>query len=331
MKTINVCPSNLSEGHDSYSRQALNILFSGQNVSPYLNFSIEKDKQGTLSRHTNNLSISGAQEKYGAVIENGTIRLAEEGEQSTHILKPPPQNQALFDRKAIPANEHLTMQIATQVYGIKVAPNGLCLSKDKLWIYITKRFDIDEHGRKYAVEDFAAITGRTADTDGDNFKYEGAYEDIAIKIKQLIPAWKVALEKFFSLIIFNYIFANGDAHLKNFSILKKDGEVLLSPAYDLINTEMHIDDADFALKNGLSTHIEKSEQYEYYGHPCKIDFIEFGKQIGLNDKRIQRIINAYMEFPPMVNNLIANSFLTQEKQKRNYKRIIEQRRLRFIR
>jgi hypothetical protein len=30
---------------------------------------------------------------------------------------------------------------------------------------------------------------------------------------------------------------NADAHLKNFSLLERGGELRLSPAYDLINTE----------------------------------------------------------------------------------------------
>ncbi|SFN87223.1 HipA-like C-terminal domain-containing protein [Salegentibacter flavus] len=48
------------------------------------------------------------------------------------------------------------------------------------------------------------------------------------------------------------MFSNGDAHLKNFAILETPmGDHWLSPAYDLLNTRIHVDDSDFALEEGL--------------------------------------------------------------------------------
>jgi serine/threonine-protein kinase HipA len=48
------------------------------------------------------------------------------------------------------------------------------------------------------------------------------------------------------------LFSNGDAHLKNFSILETNfGDYRLSPAYDLLNSRIHVSDQDFALENGL--------------------------------------------------------------------------------
>jgi serine/threonine-protein kinase HipA len=46
----------------------------------------------------------------------------------------------------MPANEHLTMQIARQVYGIETAENALIFFKDGAPAYITKRFDVKEDG-----------------------------------------------------------------------------------------------------------------------------------------------------------------------------------------
>jgi serine/threonine-protein kinase HipA len=58
--------------------------------------------------------------------------------------------------------------------------------------------------------------------------------------------------KFFRLVMFNFLFSNGDAHLKNFSILEtKDGDFRLAPAYDLLDTRIHIDNTEFALDKGL--------------------------------------------------------------------------------
>lgn len=76
------------------------------------------------------ISVSGVQEKFPAIIDNGKIRIAPDGERPTHILKPAPWDKTLRDRKQIPANEHLTMQIASQVYGIQTASNGINASAD---------------------------------------------------------------------------------------------------------------------------------------------------------------------------------------------------------
>ncbi len=53
-----------------------------------------------------NLSISGAQEKIPAILENGKIRIAKAGERSTYILKPAPLDR-IYLREQIPANDIL--------------------------------------------------------------------------------------------------------------------------------------------------------------------------------------------------------------------------------
>jgi serine/threonine-protein kinase HipA len=102
------------------------------------------------------------------------------------------------------------------------------------------------------------------------------------------------IEKYFSLVVFNYLFSNGDAHLKNFSLLESsEGDYLLSPAYDLVNTKLHIDDNDFALNKGLFADEYKSAAYQKNGHPSVIDFIEFAKRIGVSKGRVE---NSYSHF-----------------------------------
>lgn len=45
--------------------------------------------------------------------------------------------------------------------------------------------------------------------------------------------------EFTDRIIYNFIVGNGDAHGKNFSVLYRDGQPRLSPAYDLISTTVY--------------------------------------------------------------------------------------------
>ena len=88
------------------------------------------------------------------VLKDSRIRIAGADDRSTHILKPAPWDRTLLERKQIPANENLTMQIASQVYGIKTAENGLCFTSKGEIVYITKRFDILPDGSKLPMEDF---------------------------------------------------------------------------------------------------------------------------------------------------------------------------------
>ncbi len=331
MIEIEHCPSTLKEGFKTYSPKALKTLFDGKKVSHILDFNIDEFRNGTsLEDAMHRLSVSGVQEKFPAVIENAKIRLLQEEGRSTYILKPAPWDKTLIERNQIPANEHLTMQIASQVYGIMTAANGLCLTPKGQMVYITRRFDVMQDGQKLSMEDFASVVGRNEQTDGAHFKYSGCYEDIAIAIKKYVAAWMVDLERFFELVLFNYIYANADDHLKNFSLIKQGDDLRLAPAYDLMNTSLHVIGDDFGLDGGLSPNIEKSDVYEREKHPCRLDFERFGLHIGITNRRVQKILDKYMSLPEGSKTLIENSFLNN-KMKRTYLRVVNERISRFVR
>jgi len=330
MRTISVCPATLQPGYDTYSPMALKLLFGGEKVSPFLDFEFDGiSANSDLQVNQRNLSISGAQEKYSAVVERGHIRLSQLGEQGTFILKPAPLLN-IQTRKQIPANEHLTMQIASQVYGIETASNALCFSAKGQPVYITRRFDVKPDLTKYPMEDFASVLGKTEQGADSNFKYDGHYAMIADAIRTIVPAWMVETERFFKLVLFNYLYANEDAHLKNFSLINRNGEYALAPAYDLLNTRLHLESDDLGLKGGLAPDIAPSDALLRTGHLCRTDFERFAQRIGLPAKRAERVLDLFKEFPSMVNDLIDNSFLN-DKMKRNYWRIINQRRQWFVR
>ncbi len=112
------------------------------------------------------------------------------------------------------------------------------------------------------------------------------------------------MRRFFELVVFNYLFANGDAHLKNFSLQQTtNGDYLLSPAYDLLNTSLHIQDEDFALQEGLIPPAEHSDIYARTGHPCRADFETFGKRIGVLPKKVSAILDMFSQEQPAVYEL----------------------------
>lgn len=331
MIELDNCPSLLVEGHSTYCQKARKLLFDGKRVSHVLDFNIDEFRDvEEISRAMKRISVSGVQEKFPAVIDDGQIRIANDDERSTYILKPAPWDPTLLDRKFIPVNENLTMQIASQVYGIVTAANGLCFTKNGQRVYITKRFDVMPDGTRLVMEDFATVVGKNEYDYGEGFKYMGSFEDIAVGIRNNVSAWMVDMERFLELVVFNYIYANGDDHLKNFSLILQGEDYRLAPAYDLLNTSLHVNGEQLCLDGGLSPNIVKSDVYMQTGHPCRLDFERFAERIGVIDPRAKRILDKYMCLPEKSRELIDRSLLT-DKLKRKYIRIVEERIARFVR
>jgi len=319
LKELNNCPGTLAEGYSTYSPSCLRNLFNGKKVKHILSYDqpqFNEEVADLFIENRKRISISGVQEKLSFVLEKNVLRLTKEGEQGTYILKPIPRDLIKVDQ--VPANEHLTMQIAKQVFGLNTAENALIFFTNGSPAYITKRFDVKEDGTKWGKEDFATLAGKTTDNAGPNFKYQFSYEEAGLLIQKYVSAWRIEIEKYFSLVLFNFLFSNGDAHLKNFSLLESSkGDYLLSPVYDLLNTTLHVDDSDFALDKGLFLDDFKSEQYKKNKHPNKLDFVEFGRRIGVSENRIEKLLAPYLEKQALMETLISRSFLT-EANKRGY-------------
>ncbi len=316
---IKYCPGTLAEGNNTYSRTCLRRVFNGKSVShilPYNSPQTDEEDDTKFVDNRKRISISGVQEKMSIILDKNKLRLTEEGEQGNYILKPIPRDLKKVDQ--VPANEHLTMQIAQQVYGINTAENALIFFKDGKPAYITKRFDVKADGGKWGKEDFASLAGKTEENAGVNFKYDYSYEEIFELLKKYVPAYLVETEKMFALIVFNYLFSNGDAHLKNFSLLESpNGDYILSPAYDLINTRIHVDDTDLALDKGLFKDGYKSEVYKKFNYPNKEDFKELARRMEIKENRFDKVLAPFLEKQTKVEELINNSYL-DNKTKRAY-------------
>jgi serine/threonine-protein kinase HipA len=285
-------------------------LFDGKRVSTVLEFDKPKAENMTMyNEHSKRMSISGVQLKYSLKLNGNKLELCESKGQ--YIIKPIPTADHLEMMEDAPENEHLTMQIASQIFNIKTAHNALIYFKDGTPAYITKRFDVKEDGTKYIQEDFAQITNRTNETHGESYKYEGSYLEIGELIRKYVPASMIAIENFFKIIVFNYIFSNGDAHLKNFSLIRNDfGEMELSPSYDLMSTIIHTPgERDTALDLYKNDH--ESEYYSTYGHYGRTEFIEFAKRLGIVEVRYMRIINEFIENKEFIVKDLEYSLLSQ--------------------
>ena len=316
MKDLTVCPSILQEGYDTYSPIARRTLFDGHAVSHI--FSEASPDTGTVEaneavKSVGRISLSGAQPKFSIVVDDDKLRYIREGEQGTFILKPRPTAYQIINKDFCVANEHVTMQIASQVYGIETAANALCFFDDGTPAYITRRFDVHSKG-KYKQEDFAALLGYTKDNAGSNYKYDKAsYEECAEVIHKYVKATLVDIRRFFRIILFNFVTLNDDAHLKNFSLIERNGEYRLSPAYDLINTSLQLMNPHiFALDKGL---FKEGMVFSDTHTISRSDFEEFGKRIGLPIKVIKQEIDMFAAEQPLVKELLGRSFLSPSLQK----------------
>lgn len=306
------CPGTLAGGFSTYSKTALNRVFQGKKVHhvlPYVSPASNAETDALFELNRKQISISGVQEKFSVLLEKNKLRLITENEQGTYILKPIPSSGKKPDQ--MPANEHLTMQIARQLYGIETAENAMIFFLDGTPAYITKRFDVQSDGSKLAQEDFASLAQRTPQTYGTDYKYLGNYYEIFELMKRYLPTYKIEAPKLFKLLVFNYLFSNGDAHFKNFSVIETSmGDYRLSPAYDLLNSRIHIDDKDFALDDGL---LPKNLAQDKIG----LQFTKLAELAGIGEKNFQAIMEMMLSKSDLVEKMIAASFLN-DTIKRNY-------------
>lgn len=309
---IQNCPGTLKEGHQTYSSTALKHVFSGKKVNHVLPYDSPATNDLTnelFAENKQRMSISGVQEKFSVLLDKNKLRLIEEKEQGQYILKPAPIVGKHPEN--MPANEHLTMQIARQVFNIETAQNALIFFKNGTAAYITKRFDVKKDGSKWGQEDFASLAGLTPQTHGENYKYTGNYSYLFTIMKKYVPAYRVEALKLFKLILFNYLFSNGDAHFKNFSLIETEmGDYKLSPAYDLLNSRIHIDDHDFALEEGLLPRAEAQGK-------IAAQFHVLANIAEINETQVDKILGLLTSKKEDVLSLINRSYLS-EKLKRNY-------------
>ena len=319
MEKINVCPSTLAEGFDTYSPAARKLLFDGKEVSHILTFDSpnnENSDREEYARHVGRISLSGVQPKASLMLSaEGQLVRPSEGERGQYILKPAPSSYTLLERKYCPANEHLSMQIAAQVYHIETAANGLCFFRDGEAAYLTRRFDVAPDGSKYQQEDLASLGGLTKANGGSDYKYSNlSYEECAELIWKYTKAAPVEVLKFFRIVVYNYLILNDDAHLKNFSLMNRGNrEYHLTPAYDLINTSLHLyEPRIFALDKGL---FREGMQLSDTHSVSRKDFGEFGRRIGLSERILKRELDFFAAEHPLAQNLIRRSFLSEKLQR----------------
>lgn len=193
-------------------------------------------------------SLAGVQLKLSATMTAGRLTVPVHGVGGSWIVK--------LQSPAFPGlceQEFAMMRLAAAV-GIDV-PEVRLVSSDLIGnlprgvrtgpgpALAVRRFDRSDDGDRVHIEDFAQVVGAYPEQ-----KYLAAgYREIAEVIGREIG--DDAVIEFIRRLVFCALIGNGDAHLKNWSLIYPDGRnPKLAPAYDLVSTIAYADDDRMALQ-----------------------------------------------------------------------------------
>lgn len=200
----------------------------------------------------NRFSLAGVQMKFSMKKKDGRYNLPAEGELGDWIVKTPSTQH-----KDVPLNEYSSMSLAAMV-GVNI-PDIKLVALDKLvnlppinlpqenLAFAIKRFDREE-GKRIHMEDFAQVFVKYP-----HEKYNTAnYEQIARVLYLFSGDGLADAQQLARRLLVNVLLANGDAHLKNWSLIYMDKITpRLSPSYDIVTTGVYVEnERQFALNLG---------------------------------------------------------------------------------
>lgn len=198
---------------------------------------------------TNRFSLAGVQMKFSLKERDGRYHLRHSGELGDWIIKTPSTHF-----RQVPENEYTAMRLA-QLAGVDIPEIRLvaidALEKlpqislpDEKLAFAIKRFDRDGEERIH-MEDFAQVLVKHSSE-----KYGSAnYEQLGKILYDYTGDSLANIQQFARRLLVNILLANGDAHLKNWSLLYRNRITPeLSPAYDIVTTAVYIaGETQFAL------------------------------------------------------------------------------------
>lgn len=182
-------------------------------------------------------SLGGMQLKFSMLRQGQRYTLHTAGALGDYIVKPPSA-----DFPALPRVEAAMMATARAI-GIEV-PEVLLVSADQIDglpalspylaeepFYAIRRFDRHQGGRVH-IEDFAQVFNLRPSQ-----KYNRANHDMIAATLLRHAGGIKDLEEMSRRLVLNILLGNGDAHLKNWSLIYDDPQrPRLAPAYDLVST-----------------------------------------------------------------------------------------------
>lgn len=306
MKKCLSCYKELSENEIDFHSKCARKIF-GSHTLPRIDFDSKQIEELAKRIINKSIALTGVQPKLSLNLinnKNKQSRFTIVDLEDNYILKP-----ASNDYINLPENEDLTMHLADLVK-IKTAKHTLIRLKSGELAYLTKRFDRKEN-QKISVEDFCQLSENLTE-----HKYRGSIEKISKLIYLYTKNSGLEAQRLFEIVLFNYLVANADMHLKNYSLIENEfNEYELSPAYDLLNTLILIQDDKE--ESALTINGKKNR--------LKIeDFDQLAKSLKISEKSLQSIYKKFVNVKPKWDEFIQQSFLNDDV-KLEYQEIVNNR------
>lgn len=233
-------------------------------------------------------SLAGVGLKFSMRQEGDRLVLPAHGKGGDWIVKTPDGSYP-----GLVANEAAVMRLASDV-GIEV-PEVHVRHRDQVdelgegaWpsdedeAYVVRRFDRRAEGRVH-IEDFAQVLGRFGVGEG---KYRSTVETVAAIAYR--GRDRASLREMVRRSVFNLLVGNGDAHLKNWSLIYPDRKIArLSPAYDLVCTAVYPNQADLGLPFFGTARISEISR-DYFARLQASLKVEGGDVLDVVDETIER-------------------------------------------
>ena len=302
-----VCPICLRPSPGGKEHPACSRTLYGSDSPPQLavgNDDIERLAVETVNRR---LALTGVQRKLSLSFmgSGADPRLTIVGALGgSHILKPPAP-----EYPGMPELEHWTMVLA-RASGLRTAEVGLIPLSTGEPAFITRRFDRSgnpgrdhsltrtaaqptgpggsAHGRvgshRVHVEDLCQVSGLATEQ-----KYRSSMEKVGTLVRYHATAPGDDALRLLEVTLFSFLVGNSDMHLKNWTLVRDAGRVVLSPAYDLLPVRLLVDDPEeIALPiNGRKNRVQRRD-FEALAKHLKIPDIVARRTIDALPARLMR-------------------------------------------
>ncbi|WP_308364363.1 MULTISPECIES: type II toxin-antitoxin system HipA family toxin [unclassified Microbulbifer] len=187
-------------------------------------------------------SLAGVQMKFSMHESDGRFNISQPDSLGEWIVKTPSTRH-----RDVPLNEYTAMKLA-ELVGVDI-PEVKLIMLDQLldlppinlpeehYAYAIRRYDRDAHRKRIHAEDFAQVLFKYA-----HEKYGSTnFEHIGRVVYQFTGHKLANTQQLARRLLVNILLGNGDAHLKNWSLIYPDQITAeLAPAYDIVYTQAYI-------------------------------------------------------------------------------------------
>ena len=233
-------------------------------------------------------SLAGMQLKFSMLRQGERFTFAGAGQQGNFILKPPSN-----DFEDLPRLEAATMAVAKaagiETPEVALVERSMLDGVEKLSsfreaepFYAIRRFDRLEGGGRRHTEDFAQIFNLRASEKYGQVNYEQIARTLLLYAGGLDD-----LREMTRRLVLNVLIGNGDAHVKNWSLLYEDPRrPRLAPAYDLVATIAYTSNDD-----SIALNMGKIKKFKEIGLDT---FSYFLQRVGIADQYRDDVMTVVM-------------------------------------